>query len=387
MCVKIAQTLMKLYKMVSSVNVVDIKEFCLHNLKDMVVKLGLGYGLHPLNVDADVLEMAKYVKDNKIILVYVEHGISNVDSSIFVIPKKEVTIAVDNHLRKPHIEIDSSPDVNRNLTPMCHRNLKKEWEQVSSKALSIESVDHIDGLDEILVDDVFDLEMLFETEEVGLIRKFKEVEVDTDNESEEESDTEENDTNGIDSEDLDYDPKHDEVFDDDEHIVKDVSISMDNFNFIPYPKHGLSIGGVEVQDHDLDIIDYDSFGNDLDGGIDFERRIQLRELKRIGKQKNKGPWPGQRLTTIGVDANNKIYPVAYVIVKAERKASWCWFLNLLRVDLGIEANFHYTFISDRHIHEDMKSQFKGDGAWTEYVSRGVTLLRISSTKHKERPLR
>nr|GFB71669.1 hypothetical protein [Tanacetum cinerariifolium] len=26
-------------------------------------------------------------------------------------------------------------------------------------------------------------------------------------------------------------------------------------------------------------------------------------------------------------------------------------------------------------------------AWTEYVSRGVTLLSISSTKHKERPLR
>nr|GEX20358.1 hypothetical protein [Tanacetum cinerariifolium] len=28
-----------------------------------------------------------------------------------------------------------------------------------------------------------------------------------------------------------------------------------------------------------------------------------------------------------------------------------------------------------------------DGAWTEYVSGGMTLLRISSTKHKERPLR
>nr|GFC42216.1 reverse transcriptase domain-containing protein [Tanacetum cinerariifolium] len=28
-----------------------------------------------------------------------------------------------------------------------------------------------------------------------------------------------------------------------------------------------------------------------------------------------------------------------------------------------------------------------DGAWTEYVSGGVTLLRISSIKHKERPLR
>ncbi|GJX53409.1 hypothetical protein Tco_0281778, partial [Tanacetum coccineum] len=28
-----------------------------------------------------------------------------------------------------------------------------------------------------------------------------------------------------------------------------------------------------------------------------------------------------------------------------------------------------------------------DGAWTEHVSGGVTLLSISSTKHKERPLR
>ncbi|GKD43008.1 hypothetical protein Tco_1267653, partial [Tanacetum coccineum] len=125
---------------VSSVNVVDIDEFCLHNLKDMVVKLGYGvadlmyyhfliprlgldYGLHPLNVDANVLEMEKYVKDYKIILVYVEHG-----SNIFVTPNKGVAIAVNNHLRNGPIEIDSSPDVNRNLTPMCHRNLTKEWE-------------------------------------------------------------------------------------------------------------------------------------------------------------------------------------------------------------------------------------------------------------------
>nr|GFB23914.1 hypothetical protein [Tanacetum cinerariifolium] len=284
-------------RQVSSVNVVDIEEFCLHNLKDMVVKL-----------------------DNKIILVYVEYGISNVDSSIFVIPKKEVTIAVENHLRKPPIEIDSSPDVNRNLTPMCHRNLKKEWEQASYKALSIgevmkilskkhpasyverlivvKSVDHIDGLDEILGDYANTREEITRKQMIVHV----EVEVDADNESKEESDTKENETNGIDSEDLDYDPKHDEVFDDDEHIVKDVSVSMNNFNFIPYLKHGLSIGGVEVQDHNLDIVDYHSFGNDLDGGIDSERRIQLRELKRIGKQKNKGPnkyyfYLGQQFAT------------------------------------------------------------------------------------------
>ncbi|GKA70537.1 hypothetical protein Tco_0776676 [Tanacetum coccineum] len=119
---------------VSSVNVVDIDEFCLHDLKDMVIKLGYGvedlmychflipslgldYGLYSLNVDADVLEMSKYVKDYKIMLVYVKHR-----SSIFVTPKKGVSIAVNNHLRKGPIEIDSSPDVNRNLTPMCHRS-------------------------------------------------------------------------------------------------------------------------------------------------------------------------------------------------------------------------------------------------------------------------
>ncbi|GKE67365.1 hypothetical protein Tco_1521526, partial [Tanacetum coccineum] len=145
---------------VSPVNVVDIDEFCLHDLKDMVVKLGYGvedlmychflipslgldYGLHSLNVDADVLEMSKYVKDYKIMLVYVKHGSSIVDTSMF----------------------DSSLDVNRNV--------RKEWEKVSSKSSSIgevmkklskeqpassvarpivveSAIDPFDGLDEIL---------------------------------------------------------------------------------------------------------------------------------------------------------------------------------------------------------------------------------------------
>nr|GEV49435.1 transposase, mutator type [Tanacetum cinerariifolium] len=204
---------------VSSVNVDDIDKFCLHDLKDMVAKLGYGladlmyyhfliprlgldYGMHSLNVNADVLEMAKYVKDYKIILVYVKHG-----SSIFITPKKGVVITVDNHLRKGPIEIDCSPGVNRNLTPMCHRNLTKEWEHISSKSLSIDldeilgdyantgkqvTEDEITGKYMVVhvgnsstVDDVPDLEMLFETEGVSLVGKFKEVEVDADNESEE----------------------------------------------------------------------------------------------------------------------------------------------------------------------------------------------------------
>ncbi|GKE46591.1 hypothetical protein Tco_1477849 [Tanacetum coccineum] len=256
------------------------------------------------------------VKIVKIILVYVEHG-----SSIFVTPKKGVSIAVNNHLRKGPIEIDSSHDVNKTLTPMCHRNLTKEWEQVSSKSLSIGEVmknltkkqpsssvealiivecakDPFEELDDILgeyahigkqitknestgneitekqmvvhvgnnstVDDVLELEMLFEIEGVGPVGKFKEVEVDAYNESEEESDTEGDYTMDSDSEDLDYDPKHDDVFDDDEHIVEEVHVNMNNFRFTADPKHDTSIGGVDVQEDDLDVIDYDSFGSDLD---------------------------------------------------------------------------------------------------------------------------
>ncbi|GJW12866.1 hypothetical protein Tco_1578693 [Tanacetum coccineum] len=219
---------------VSSVNVVDIDEFCLHDLKDMVVKLGYGvadlmyfhflrprldldYGMRPLNVDADVLEMTKYVKDYKIILVYVEHGSSNVDTSIFVITNKRVTIAVDNHLRNGHIEIDSSPDVNRNLTPMCHRNLTKEWEQSAD--------DPFGDLDEILGDYANSGKQINRDDITG------------------------------------------------KHMV----VHVDR-------RHDLSIGVVKVEEHDIDVIDYESFGSDLDDEIDSQRRIQHRELKRAKKQ-------------------------------------------------------------------------------------------------------
>ncbi|GJV27939.1 hypothetical protein Tco_1384387 [Tanacetum coccineum] len=72
-----------------------------------------------------------------------------------------------------------------------------------------------------------------------------------------------------DSDDLDYDPKDDERFDDDEHILEDVLVSMNSYNFNPDTKHDLSIVVTEVHEHDLDVIDYDTFSSDLDEGIDL----------------------------------------------------------------------------------------------------------------------
>nr|GEX25620.1 transposase, mutator type [Tanacetum cinerariifolium] len=227
----------------------------------LVDRLSLDYGLHPLNVDADVLKMAKYVKDYKIILVYVEHR-----SSIFVTPKKGVSIAVDNHLRKGPIEIDSSPNpssyVEAPIVVECADDPFEDLDEILGDYAYIRKQitgNEITGKQLVVhvgnsstINDVLDLEMLSETQEVGLFGKFKEIEVDANNESKKESDTEGDYTSGSDSDDSDNDLKYDEVFDDDEHIVED------------------------VHEDDLDVINYDSFNSNLDNGIDFERGIHLR---------------------------------------------------------------------------------------------------------------
>ncbi|GJW26310.1 hypothetical protein Tco_0040121 [Tanacetum coccineum] len=47
---------------------------------------------------------------------------------------------------------------------------------------------------------------------------------------------EENDTSGSDSKDLDYDPKHDELYDDDEHILKDVLFLEQDCTYVLDPE-------------------------------------------------------------------------------------------------------------------------------------------------------
>nr|GEX88743.1 hypothetical protein [Tanacetum cinerariifolium] len=144
-------------------------------------RLGLDFGLHLLTVDVDVLELAK--------------------------------------------------------------NLTKEWEKISSNGLSIGEVMkklsnkqpacydkgpivvETDDLDEILGDYANIRKEITGKEKIGHV----EVKVDTDNETKEEStesDIKENDTSGSALEDLDYDLKHDEVFDNDEHILEDTLVKI-----------------------------------------------------------------------------------------------------------------------------------------------------------------
>nr|GEX73617.1 hypothetical protein [Tanacetum cinerariifolium] len=48
-----------------------------------------------------------------------------------------------------------------------------------------------------------------------------------------------------------------------------------------------------------------------------------------------GPYHGQILTTVVVDPNNVIYPLAYVAVESKNKDSWKWFLDCLGDDLEL----------------------------------------------------
>ncbi|XP_034229470.1 uncharacterized protein LOC117638454 [Prunus dulcis] len=61
----------------------------------------------------------------------------------------------------------------------------------------------------------------------------------------------------------------------------------------------------------------------------------------------KGPYPGQILTAVGVDGNNGLFPIAYVVAEIENKDLWIWFLSLLIEDLGITNGLSWAFISDQ----------------------------------------
>nr|GEZ13195.1 putative transposase, mutator type, MULE transposase domain protein [Tanacetum cinerariifolium] len=60
----------------------------------------------------------------------------------------------------------------------------------------------------------------------------------------------------------------------------------------------------------------------------------------------KGPFPGQLLTTVGVNPDNGIYPLAYGIMETKYKESWTWFLQHLKEDLDLQDNSNFTFISN-----------------------------------------
>lgn len=55
---------------------------------------------------------------------------------------------------------------------------------------------------------------------------------------------------------------------------------------------------------------------------------------------------GDLLSNVGRVADNRMYPIVWVVVRGENKDTWGWFIKRLKVDLGSEIGDNYTINSD-----------------------------------------
>ena len=60
-----------------------------------------------------------------------------------------------------------------------------------------------------------------------------------------------------------------------------------------------------------------------------------------------GKYKGQILTSIRVDPNQQILPLAVAFVDSENKESWIWFLRHLKVGV-VQGQPNVCLIHDRH---------------------------------------
>ncbi|GJY27663.1 putative transposase, mutator type, MULE transposase domain protein [Tanacetum coccineum] len=133
------------------------------------------------------------------------------------------------------------------------------------------------------------------------------------------------------------------------------------------------------------------------GALKLGFRACGRELLGLDGAFMKGPFPGQVLIAVGHDSNNGIYPLAYALVEAESKSSWCWFYQCLGDDIDLHPNSNFTFISDRqkgiipaiktvfpsakhryclrHIHENMKQGWCGQ-AYKDLLWRSASATSV-----------
>jgi len=61
----------------------------------------------------------------------------------------------------------------------------------------------------------------------------------------------------------------------------------------------------------------------------------------------KTKFGGQILTAVGIDPNDCIYPIAIAVVEVESKATWKWFLQTLKENLGIINTYPWTVMTDK----------------------------------------
>ncbi|KAL6209772.1 hypothetical protein ACLB2K_020711 [Fragaria x ananassa] len=112
----------------------------------------------------------------------------------------------------------------------------------------------------------------------------------------------------------------------------------------------------------------------------FQRGVDegMQALIGLDGCHTKGHHHRQLLTAIGIDANNKIFPIAYAMVERESEETWTWFLGYLQQDVKIERDSSYVFITDKQ--KGLDNALKvGDNQTrkTIYIVVAVSVVSIS----------
>ena len=86
-----------------------------------------------------------------------------------------------------------------------------------------------------------------------------------------------------------------------------------------------------------------------------------------------GQYRGALLTTIGVDGNNQVVPIAFALVESENSESWLWFLKLLKRAL-VEGRENVSVLHDHNAGlliavQKLKNDTDPDVQWPDIQSR------------------
>nr|KAJ0207297.1 hypothetical protein LSAT_V11C500268620 [Lactuca sativa] len=339
------------------VELIDIETFYVHDIDDMMVKLGyidenlhvemyyhfrrplcdLDFGLFALASDDDVRHLAKYVGQHKLIEVYTEHGQTKLHTySMSPNPSKVRIVEIDCTPKILFLEWhDTQVEPNDVLT--FEPNTNNPPVSPTRNEPSIDKVDMVSDNANIM-------------------------EIEIEHSSDDNSSGDEINSG-------DYATQY--------KILQDYLLEVQTQN----PDTTIKLDVESKPDLDVETRTFRRVYVCL-GALKQGFAAGKRDFLGVDGAFMKGPFHGQILSAVALDGNNGIYLLAYVVVEAETLNSWTWFLTHLGDDLGLASNSNFTFISDRkkglssaiadlfpcaehrycvrHIHENMRSRWRGD---------------------------
>nr|KAJ0208196.1 hypothetical protein LSAT_V11C500275290 [Lactuca sativa] len=392
---------------VTYVDMVDIEEFSIHKM-DAIMK-GLGYsvppfiyyhfrvpkgdidfGLRALGNDDDVLNLALYVKEHKLIRVYTKHD-DEVHEGDENSVNKEVTEEENhdrNEMNDENVEMrdfvvdDGSED-----------NIETDEEKHERSDESEDSDDSDFWVDEDNIIPYVEVDMREFHMNIDLEVEFLEKRLSKHRENEsdevnEELDVIDNDQWDSLDEGSDIDRKRRAVI---RELGKETRCSQGEIHKVESnPKIPIRPLQEQLQkDYQVRFSIHKSTNPETTVKLEFDSEPNLSATSRSFKRM--------------VDSKNGIYPLAYVIVETENTDSWKWFLECIVDDMDLYANSNFTFISDRqkglqaaisqlfpcvehrfclrHIHDNMRKTCRTN-EYKEHLWNCATATTIPEFNHR-----